>query len=481
MTVVEPWRINWDLERPLRGGGQGETYLVRSKADPNQRGVMKLQVQKRKNDAKSRQRMHQEVSNLQIASSTTSKVPKVLDSNTHLHTRGDDLYFVMEYIEGESLEDLMKREKAISPDEALDLAIDLSKTLLACHKLSIMHRDLKPGNIIIRGRNPMNAVIVDYGLSFNEKEVEQNDLTSQGEPIGNGFTDLPERRTPDAQRHYESDLTAVMGILYYCVTGQRPNPFRDAHGDPPHKRKQPGLSIQEAMKGHAATARLGIVFDRAFEQIISDRFSSAQELIERLLHAKAAIAMEPKNLDEILKTRSSQIVSTSRKMQLHQYGEAAAKVIGTCANELGKTRSDSKFPLACLPTPNNAQYSIPFDMSYLGKGFALGVSVIGVDEASIVEYTFAAQGTQTAMLRRRIVLQEMQKPQQTGNFMRFEQVDPQMVYMQQFIRKPVTLTPADWEVRLWFPGEGQPDNNELMHEIGLCVEMLIDEIEERLR
>jgi len=64
----------------------------------------------------------------------------------------------------------------------------------------------------------MDAVIVDYGLSFNEEEIEQNDLTSQGEPIGNSFTDLPERRTPDAQRHYESDLTAVCGILYHCVS-----------------------------------------------------------------------------------------------------------------------------------------------------------------------------------------------------------------------------------------------------------------------
>src|SRR5439155_12662040 len=128
-------------------------------------------------------------------------------SNTHEYANNDvELFFVMEYIEGESLKALMDREKKLTVDEAFDLTIDLSNTLVACHQRSVMHRDLKPENIVVRGRKPMDAVIVDYGLSFNEKEEQQNDITSLGEPIGNAFTDLPERRTSDAQRHYESDL-----------------------------------------------------------------------------------------------------------------------------------------------------------------------------------------------------------------------------------------------------------------------------------
>jgi len=285
--VAEPWESKWEIERELGEGGQGTTCLVHSKTDRSQRAVLKRLIEKRKHDAKSRQRMHQEVSNLQLASSTAAKVPKAFDSNTHQHAdESVELYFVMEYIEGESLKDLMERETSLTPDEAFQLAIDLSKTLLACHERTIMHRDLKPGNILIRGRNPMDAVIVDYGLSFNENEVEQNDLTSQGEPIGNSFTDLPERRTPDAQRHYESDLTAVCGIFYHCVTGQRPTPFRDAFGLPPHRRKQAVLSLREAMKGHPSTTRLELLFDRAFEPIISDRFANAKEFIGRLEHAK---------------------------------------------------------------------------------------------------------------------------------------------------------------------------------------------------
>jgi len=53
-------------------------------------------------------------------------------------------------------------------------------------------------------------------------------------------------------------------------------------------------------------------------------------------------------------------------------------------------------------------------------------------------------------------------------------------YLQQIARKPVKPA-GDWEVCLWFPGEGQPNNDELMDELGKCVEMQIDELEERLR
>ena len=119
-------------------------------------------------------------------------------------------------------------------------------------------------------------------------------------------------------------------------------------------------------------------------------------------------------------------------------------------------------------------------MSYLGKGFALGVSVIGIDETSAVEYAFAAQGTQTAIFRRRmkIVPQPQPKPGQSGGF--FGDVDQKTAYIVQMVRKPVK--PAeDWEVRLWYPAEGQPNNGELMGELANCVEMQIEELTERLR
>jgi hypothetical protein len=126
-------------------------------------------------------------------------------------------------------------------------------------------------------------------------------------------------------------------------------------------------------------------------------------------------------------------------------------------------------------------------MSSLELGFALGVSVIGLDETSAVEYAFAAQGTQTAILRRRMMILPPPAPQGRqhggfggGGFGGGNMVDQQFAYVMQLVRKPVK--PAEeWQVRLWYPAEGHPNNDELMDELSNCVEVQIEELTERLR
>jgi serine/threonine protein kinase len=502
----------WEFVKELDSGGQGTTYLVKSKERPSQVAVLKKQIEERAKDLTSRQRMNNEVSNLQTASSTNAKVPKVFESNTHEFPNTDvELYFVMEYIAGESLKDLMNRDKQLTVEEAYDLVIDLSQTLLACHQKSIMHRDLKPGNIIIRRRKPMDGVIVDYGLSFNEQETETHDLTSDGEPIGNGFTDLPERRTPDAQRNYETDLTMAMGILYHCISGQRPVPWRDAHGLPPHRSNQPGKSLREAMKGHPSTDRLEIVFDGAYQPVISERFRDAKELIDRLLHARAATGGEQKKLGDLLKERSTRLVNSSRTLQLQRYAKAAEQVFHKVREIVGEgMTSESHYQLVVSGNAAQSSASIPSDLAPLGIQFVLSVRIPDLDESSAAEYAFAAKGTQTAILCRRT---KKAQPVQTngtpragrqsrfqrgrgsagggmggfggdmiggGGFgMPFINPDTETAYIASITGQPVEPE-GEWEVKIWYQGEGQPNEDELRREITECVEMQIDDLQTRI-
>lgn len=488
--VPKPWDEKWQWLKTLGGGGQGTTQLVRLRDNPSQHGVLKTLVPARANDPTSRQRMHQEVSNLQILGAAGAKVPKIYDSNTANFAGSEDLFFVMEYIDGPSLTAVMEKGR-LSVDEAFDLALDLSKTLADCHQKNIMHRDLKPDNILIPRRNPIEAVIVDYGLSFNEEAPEARDLT-KGDRIGNGFTDLPERGTADAQRHYESDITAVCGIFYYCVTGQRPTPFRDAtNGLAPHRRTQPGMSMREAMNGHPATSRLETLFDQAFEFRIQDRIGTVKEFMERLTHAREATAKERRSLDDVLKAASEDIVKTSRTMQIQKFSECAEKVMRDCENELGKTRPGSKFVMNCLRTPQDVQIKVPADMEFVGRGFALGVGAVGTNQATAVEYAFAARGNQTAILRRRMKVLPSQQPQASGarfgggggmggGFGIVGEIDQNTAYITGLVRAKVQ--PAEeWQVRLWYPGDGQPNNDELMDELTNCVLMQIEELKERLK
>src|SRR5829696_6253077 len=96
-----PWSINWELVKAFGGGGQGDTSIVRSRADASQTGLLKCL--KKGNDPKARRRMFQEVSNLRILHGAGAKVPKVLDDNTNDFETEVPLFFVMELISGDTL------------------------------------------------------------------------------------------------------------------------------------------------------------------------------------------------------------------------------------------------------------------------------------------------------------------------------------------------------------------------------------------
>jgi serine/threonine protein kinase len=276
---MDPWEERWISVEPLSGGGQGQTVFVRSK-ESNQIAIAKKLKDSLALDEEARTRMYQEVSNLRVVHTAQGKVPKFLDGNTEEYENLEiPLWFVMEKIEGETLDAIIDKRGTLSWEQATNLTLELYNTLEIGHQKGILHRDLKPENIMVRALDPADAVILDFGLSFNTEEPSE--LTPPTEIIDNKFLSLPEgRAVADNRRDPRSDLTCLCGILYYCLTGQKPRILRDSHELPPHRRI--GFGIRDKMPDKRRIVLAEALFDKGFEPNIDSRFQTAVELRERI-------------------------------------------------------------------------------------------------------------------------------------------------------------------------------------------------------
>ena len=229
--------------------------------------------------------MVREVTNLAVLNNANCRVPKVLESNVdRFEVPGVALYFVMEYVAGITLAKHIKDGGALPLKESSLIVRKLAATVALAQKEEILHRDLKPDNIVIRSNqggvgDDIDVVIVDYGLSFNSRL--DGELTRVSETLDNSFLSLPERRVPGGNRRdFRSDITGLSGILYFCLTGHHPVDLVGPDNRAPHKRV--GHSIKEKLGGSVGTSVLESFFDRGFSPNLESRFQTIDEFNSRL-------------------------------------------------------------------------------------------------------------------------------------------------------------------------------------------------------
>jgi hypothetical protein len=177
---------------------------------------------------------------------------------------------------------------------------------------------------MVRSLERADIVLLDCGLSFHGSDAE-SDLTGD-EPIRNKFLSLSEGNNPGGNRRDpRSDLTAVAGILFYCLTRQNIGFLFDERGLPPHRR--PGCSMQEILGDDPRRRQVELFFERAFNADINHRFQTPEELIERL----ACLADQPaptfRNPLEVAAARAAELRQRHRRTQLAEYGQVFEKTI----------------------------------------------------------------------------------------------------------------------------------------------------------
>ncbi|MBI4863371.1 MAG: serine/threonine protein kinase [Candidatus Riflebacteria bacterium] len=193
--------------RLLGSGGMGEVYLSRDQQFDRLVAVKVLNVSARE-DPELLSRFRREA---ECASRLSHpNLVKLYDYGEH----DGAPFIVMQYVDGESLADLIKRRRRLEPLSALKTAREVLEALVVCHEAGILHRDVKPGNIIIdrSGR----AHLVDLGLS---KPLDKKTLTRTGSLVGTPRYVPPELLVGD-RYDARSDVYQVGLVLYECLEGR---------------------------------------------------------------------------------------------------------------------------------------------------------------------------------------------------------------------------------------------------------------------
>jgi serine/threonine protein kinase len=287
--TASPWEPEWqrvDAGNSLGEGGQGTVYLVQKES----REVGVLKVLNNQHNPRARVRMQREATALDSLTTRGVKgVPKLKASNTNKWKEPDEILFiVMEHIEGITLQEAVRQRGPLSLQESLLLTETLFGIIGDCHSEELLHRDVKPSNIVLRGGALSSPYLIDFGLSFNREENEQSALTKTDEKIGNRFLELPEHKRASGNKHdARSDLTMIMGILLYALTGIEPQVLLDEQSRSPHQRVLEQL--RAGVPDHALLPLMRL-FDRSFQVPIDRRFQSVEACLEGIASVRESLA-----------------------------------------------------------------------------------------------------------------------------------------------------------------------------------------------
>jgi hypothetical protein len=189
-------------------------------------------------------------------------------------------YVVMELVDGGSLDDRIEDEKRVSELQALNLGLQIARGLQAALDAGLIHRDIKPGNILFGDRN--TAKIVDFGLAlFAEQHAE-----SEGEIWGTPYYVAPERLTNERE-DFRSDLYSLGATLFHAIAGRPSFESETTSAVELKKLKASPTPLRELAPD--VSSETAAVIDRMLRPEPADRQGSYRELIDELGAARGVL------------------------------------------------------------------------------------------------------------------------------------------------------------------------------------------------
>lgn len=264
---------NFSLVETLGSGGMGAVYKAR---DTNLNRVVALKV------------VRKEYSSDPEYLAKFEREARITAAVNHPHvvkvfSFGSDhglFYIAMELVDKGSLDDLMALQGRVAESQAVEVGIQIAQGLQAAHEVGLIHRDVKPGNILFA--EARTAKIVDFGLAL----LAEHEAEERGEVWGTPYYVAPEKLDHQPE-DFRSDIYSLGGTLFHAIAGRPPYEAESASVVAlKHLKSQP-VSLQAfAPDVSSATA---YVINRMLHKNPDERYQSYKDLIEHLQYAKAQL------------------------------------------------------------------------------------------------------------------------------------------------------------------------------------------------
>jgi serine/threonine-protein kinase len=135
------------------------------------------------------------------------------------------LFYTMPYVDGESLRQRIDRDGALPVPEAVRILREVTDALASAHSAGVLHRDIKPGNVMLSGRH---ALVMDFGVAKAVTAAGGDTLTTVGVAVGTPTYMSPEQATASTDVDARSDIYALGILAYEMLTGEPPFAGRTA-------------------------------------------------------------------------------------------------------------------------------------------------------------------------------------------------------------------------------------------------------------
>ena len=196
------------------------------------------------------------------------------------------LFYVMPFVEGETLRTRLAREKQLPIDDAVRIAVAVAGALDYAHRHGVIHRDLKPDNILLHEGQPL---IADFGIALAVSNAGGSRITQTGLSLGTPQYMSPEQATGDRTIDGRADIYSLGAVLYEMLVGDPPYLGGTAQAiiakvlmEPPPRVR----SGRPAVPDHVEAA-----IDRSLEKLPADRFSTAREFADAVQGRTAAASL----------------------------------------------------------------------------------------------------------------------------------------------------------------------------------------------
>lgn len=302
---VDPAFTNYEFVESIGEGGMGVIYKARH------RHLNKIVAIKT---------LHSHLTNpelirrFQIEGKAASILshPNIIGVQDFGLTQTGQPYMIMDYVSGQTLADALRKFGLVPMEQFIPLFLQVCDALSHAHKRAVLHRDVKPSNIMLtpNQRNGFDVRIMDFGIAklMNESEGAQN-LTKTGDAIGSPIYMSPEQARGGKMDH-RSDLYSLGCVMYECLTNSPPFCGNTALDTMMMHIDTKPMPLSQASMGLVVDPRLELIVMRLLEKDPADRYQTMDEVREDLIALQ-----NPDKTSVLPSVKESQISTQIQKAQ----------------------------------------------------------------------------------------------------------------------------------------------------------------------